>query len=135
MAPTKTQPTLGAGIHAMEMYVPRHAVRAADLEALHNQDGKYTTGLHMHEFSTTGEDEDAVSMALTVVSRLMQRHQVPWEQVGMLQVGTESLVDRSKSIKSNLMQLFEAHGCFNVEGVDNYNACYGGTAALLNCIN
>ena len=34
----------------------------------------------------------------------------------MLVVGSESLLDRSKSIKSQLMSLFEPHGCTNVEG-------------------
>ena len=31
-----------------------------------------------------------------------------------------------------LMQLFAESGNTNMEGVDNVNACYGGTAALLN---
>jgi len=47
-------------------------------------------------------------------------------------VGTESLVDKSKSIKSMLMRLFKESGNSNVEGVDSTNACYGGTAALFN---
>ena len=50
------------------------------------------------------------------------------------QVGSESLLDRSKSIKSHLMALFPPD-CANVEGVDAYQACYGGTAALLACTN
>ena len=74
-------------------------------------------------------------MALTAVSRLLAGHNLCHEDVGMMQVGSESLLDRSKSIKSQLMMLFEPHGCSNVEGVDNYNACYGGTAALLACTN
>ena len=44
----------------------------------------------------------------------------------MLQVSSESLLDRSKSIKSYLMELFD-RGCTNIEGADNYHACYGGT--------
>ena len=32
------------------------------------------------------------------------------------------------------MQLFEASGNYDVEGIDSTNACYGGTAALLNSI-
>jgi len=47
-------------------------------------------------------------------------------------VGTETPVDKSKSIKSMLMRLFD--NCNNVEGVDSTNACYGGTAALFNSI-
>ena len=33
------------------------------------------------------------------------------------------------------MQLFEESGNTDVEGVDTTNACYGGTAALINAIN
>ena len=89
----------------------------------------------MREIATCDEDEDVVTMALTVVSRLVEAHGLRYEDVGMLQVGSESLLDRSKSIKSHLMRLFEASGNHNVEGIDNYQACYGGTAALLTCTN
>lgn len=33
------------------------------------------------------------------------------------------------------MELFEAAGNFDVEGVDVKNACFGGTAALFHAIN
>ena len=33
------------------------------------------------------------------------------------------------------MWLFEASGNHNVEGVDNYHACCGGTTALFACTN
>ncbi|KAK9911466.1 hypothetical protein M0R45_035374 [Rubus argutus] len=31
--------------------------------------------------------------------------------------------------------IFEKHGNTDIEGVDSTNACYGGTAALFNCVN
>jgi 3-hydroxy-3-methylglutaryl-CoA-synthase len=131
----KKDPTRQAGLHAIEAYVPRHAVKASTLEKAHGVDGKYTSGLMMHEFCGTGEDEDPVSICLTSLSRLMYRYNIKFEEVGMMYVGSESLLDRSKSIKSNLMMLFNEHNCFDVEGCDVYNACYGGTAALLNTMN
>ncbi|MDC0525426.1 KR domain-containing protein [bacterium] len=124
-----------AGLHALEVYVPRHCVSAADLERAHHVEDKYTVGLMMRECSACDEDEDIVSMGLTVLRRLIERHGVRHSDVGMLQVSSESLLDRSKSIKSHLMALFEPHGCTNIEGVDNYHACYGGTAALFACTN
>jgi hydroxymethylglutaryl-CoA synthase len=48
------------------------------------------------------------------------------------QVGTESLVDKSKSTKTTLMALFEAAGNRDMEGATTINACYGGTAAFFN---
>ena len=75
-------------------------------------------------------------MALTVVSRLMERNGVSWDNVGWVGVGTESLTDRSKSIKSSVMRRFEEHGASqSCEGVDQYNACYGGTATLFGAVD
>ena len=51
------------------------------------------------------------------------------------QVGTETIQDKSKSVKTVLMELFVSHGNSDVEGVDCINACYGGTAALFNAVN
>ncbi|CAE7927122.1 Hmgcs1 [Symbiodinium sp. KB8] len=56
-----------------------------------------------------------------------------WNSVGRLDIGTESIIDRSKSMKAYVMDLFERYGSGegNIEGVDMYNACYGGQAAGL----
>lgn len=51
-------------------------------------------------------------------------------EVGRLEVGTETLVDKSKSTKTILMDLFPENT--DIEGATVVNACYGGTAALLN---
>jgi hydroxymethylglutaryl-CoA synthase len=53
--------------------------------------------------------------------------------IGRLEVGTETLLDKSKSVKTVLMQLFKDNT--NIEGADTINACYGGTSALFNAIN
>lgn len=50
--------------------------------------------------------------------------------MGRLEVGTETLVDKSKSTKTVLMDLFPGNS--DIEGATIVNACYGGTAALLN---
>ena len=130
-----SKPAGCVGLHALEVHTPRHCVRATELEAELSVAGKYTQGLLMREWAACDEDEDVVSMALTAVRRLIERHGVRHADVGMLHVASESLLDRSKSIKSHLMSLFEPHGCTNVEGVDGYHACYGGTAALFACTN
>jgi len=60
-----------------------------------------------------------------------------WNSIGRLDVGSESLIDRSKSMKTYVMDLFERYGEneADIEGVDMYNACYGGQAAGLCCLN
>lgn len=74
-------------------------------------------------------------MALTTVSSLLHKYSINPTSIGRLEVGTETILDKSKSVKSVLMQLFSPSGNTNVEGVDNVNACYGGTNALFNAIN
>lgn len=68
----------------------------------------------------------------TVVSALLSKYSICPEAIGRLEVGTETLQDRSKSIKTFLMPLFGSNG--SILGVDCLNACYGGTAALLNAV-
>ena len=75
------------------------------------------------------------SIALTTVSSLLKKYNIDSASIGRLEVGTETLLDKSKSCKSVLMQLFEPSGNTNVEGVDTVNACYGGTNALFNAVN
>jgi 3-hydroxy-3-methylglutaryl CoA synthase len=58
-----------------------------------------------------------------------------YEKIGRIEVGTETILDKSKSVKTVLMQLFEESGNTDVEGVDTTNACYGGTAALFNSLS
>jgi hypothetical protein len=117
-------PSRQAGLHAIEFYSPRTAVKASTLEKAHGVDGKYTAGLMMAEFCGTGEDEDPVSIALTALSRLMFRYNVKFEEVGMMYVGSESLLDRAKSIKSNLMMLFNEHNCCARSGRRPPCACW-----------
>ena len=74
-------------------------------------------------------------MTLTTLSSLLQKYSIDPKSIGRLEVGTETLLDKSKSCKSVLMQLFEASGNTNIEGVDTVNACYGGTNALFNAVN
>lgn len=76
---------------------------------------------------------DIYSLALTVTSNLLKNYSIDPSSIGRLEVGTETLLDKSKSVKSILMQLFGDNT--NIEGVDNVNACYGGTNAFLSAID
>merc|ERR1740123_1012345 len=54
-----------------------------------------------------------------------------------MDIGSETLHDRSKSMKTFVMDLFERYGDgeANIEGIDQYQACYGGQAATLNVLH
>jgi hydroxymethylglutaryl-CoA synthase len=77
--------------------------------------------------------EDIYSFALTVTSNLMSKYKIDPSSIGRVEVGTETILDKSKSVKSVLMQLFGDNT--NIEGVDTVNACYGGTNAVFNTVN
>ncbi|XP_065096596.1 hydroxymethylglutaryl-CoA synthase, cytoplasmic isoform X1 [Paramisgurnus dabryanus] len=124
------------GIIAMEVYVPSQYVDQTELEEFDGAGaGKYTIGLGQARMGFCTDREDINSLCLTVVQRLMERNGLSYDSVGRLEVGTETIIDKSKSVKTVLMQLFDESGNTDVEGVDTTNACYGGTAALFNAIN
>ncbi|KAL5381928.1 3-hydroxy-3-methylglutaryl coenzyme A synthase [Paraphaeosphaeria sporulosa] len=124
------------GIKAIELYFPSQCVDQAELEKFDGvSQGKYTIGLGQTKMSFCDDREDMYSLALTTVSSLFKKYNIDPKNIGRLEVGTETLLDKSKSVKSVLMQLFEESGNFNVEGVDTVNACYGGTNALFNSVN
>lgn len=123
------------GIRALEIYFPAQCVEQTELEAFDGVSaGKYTIGLGQSRMGFCYDREDINSLCLTVTHRLMERYDIRPQDIGRLEVGTETLLDKSKSVKSVLMQLFEPHGCTDIEGADTTNACYGGTAALFNAI-
>ncbi|KAK3679323.1 3-hydroxy-3-methylglutaryl coenzyme A synthase [Recurvomyces mirabilis] len=124
------------GIKGMELYFPSQCVDQTELEKFDGVSaGKYTIGLGQTKMSFCDDREDIYSLTLTTVSSLLKKYNVDPASIGRLEVGTETLLDKSKSVKSVLMQLFEKSGNFNVEGVDTVNACYGGTNALFNTLN
>jgi len=124
------------GIKAVELYFPSQCVDQAELEKFDGvSQGKYTIGLGQTKMSFCDDREDIYSISLTTLSSLLRKYNIDPKSIGRLEVGTETLLDKSKSVKTVLMQLFEASGNTNIEGVDTVNACYGGTNALFNTIN
>ncbi|KAJ7296436.1 hypothetical protein O6H91_Y123600 [Diphasiastrum complanatum] len=97
--------------------------------------GKYTIGLGQDILAFCTDWEDVISMSMTVVQSLFEKYEIAPDRIGRLDVGSETIVDKSKAIKTWLMKLFEESGNADIEGVDSTNACYGGTAALFNCVD
>nr|XP_036877218.1 hydroxymethylglutaryl-CoA synthase, mitochondrial [Manis javanica] len=142
LAKTDTWPK-DVGILALEVYFPAQYVDQSDLEKYDNVEaGRYTVGLGQTQMGFCSVREDINSLCLTVVQQLMERTQLPWDSVGRLEVGTETIIDKSKAVKTVLkavktvlMELFQDSGNTDIEGIDTTNACYGGTASLFNAAN
>lgn len=140
MPHTQKRPVAGwpedVGIIAIEVYFPCQYVDQSELEAFDGiAAGKYTIGLGQSKMGFCSDREDINSLCLTVVQRLVERNNLTYNDIGRLEVGTETIIDKSKSVKTVLMQLFQSSGNSDVEGVDTINACYGGTSALFNAVN
>eukprot|EP00297_Palpitomonas_bilix_P024339 CAMPEP_0113909616 /NCGR_PEP_ID=MMETSP0780_2-20120614/26977_1 /TAXON_ID=652834 /ORGANISM="Palpitomonas bilix" /LENGTH=477 /DNA_ID=CAMNT_0000905497 /DNA_START=84 /DNA_END=1517 /DNA_ORIENTATION=+ /assembly_acc=CAM_ASM_000599 len=121
---------------AMDMYFPKLYVNQAELEKFDGvSEGKYTIGLGQENMAVSEEIEDINSIALTVTKQLMEKYGISARDIGRLEVGTETLVDKSKAVKTVLMDLFKDSGNTDIEGVDTSNACYGGTQALFNAVD
>ncbi|TFK64091.1 hydroxymethylglutaryl-CoA synthase [Pluteus cervinus] len=124
------------GILAMEVYFPRRCVSEADLEVYDGvSTGKYTIGLGQEYMAWPDDREDINSFALNAVAGLLEKFNVDPKSIGRIDVGTETIIDKSKSVKTTLMDLFAEAGNFDIEGIDSKNACYGSTAALFNSLN
>lgn len=124
------------GIVAMELYFPSQYVDQTQLEEFDGVSaGKYTIGLGQSRMGFCSDREDINTLCLTVVQRLIEKNNIDYQMIGRLEVGTETIIDKSKSVKTVLMQLFEDCGNTDIEGIDTTNACYGGTSALFNSIN
>ncbi|KAK9763533.1 3-hydroxy-3-methylglutaryl coenzyme A synthase [Basidiobolus ranarum] len=124
------------GIKAMEIYFPKKYVDQTELEQFDGVSaGKYTIGLGQTKMGFCDDREDIHSISLTAVQNLLEKYNISYDQIGRLEVGTETIIDKAKSVKTVLMQLFAESGNSEIEGIDTTNACYGGTAALSNAIN
>lgn len=124
------------GIISISAYFPKTYVSQVDLEAYDKVDsGKYTKGLMQEKMGFCTDLEDINSISMTVTKKLIEQTGVSLNDIGYLEVGTETIVDKSKSVKTVLMELFKESGNTDIEGVDTTNACYGGTAALFHAID
>lgn len=123
------------GILAVEIYTPNTYVDQTELEVYDKAGkGKYTKGLGQLKMAVVGDLEDVNSIACTVTMRLLEKNNINPHDIGHLEVGSETIIDKSKSTKSILMNLFSELGNKNIEGITSLMACYGGTQAVFNTV-
>lgn len=128
------RPVQDVGISAIEIYFPKNVVSQSDLEKFDScSTGKYTVGLGQLQMGFCADNEDVVSISLTVTAALLRNYNIDPSSIGFLAVGTETLIDKSKSVKTELMRLFGDNS--DIEGVDVKNACFGGTQAVFHAID
>src|SRR5258706_338818 len=117
-------------IRRRSLFRPQTPESALSLHRLHRHFGILFPPDRSYRPSTS-----FLTYSYPVVSSLMNKYNVDPKSIGRLEVGTETVIDKAKSVKTVLMRLFEEAGNHDIEGVDNLNACYGSTAAVFNAIN
>ncbi|MFW9823625.1 MAG: hydroxymethylglutaryl-CoA synthase family protein [Candidatus Thorarchaeota archaeon] len=121
------------GIDAIGFHAPRHFVRLKDLALERKVDpDKYTKGLLSKEMRIADVDEDIISLGLKAGYNALQRGQISPKSVDALFVGTETEVYAAKSISNIFAEMLNISA--NSFTQDVYNACAGGTLAILNAI-
>jgi len=121
------------GIDSVGFHAPRHFVKLEELEIQRKDDPeKYRKGLLSKEMRVVDADEDIISLGLKAGYNALQRGRIDPKSIDALFVGTETEVYAAKSISNIFAEMLNISP--NSLTQDIYNACAGGTLAILNAI-
>ncbi|MFX0139581.1 MAG: hydroxymethylglutaryl-CoA synthase family protein [Candidatus Hodarchaeota archaeon] len=121
------------GIDSIGFHAPRYYVKLEELALERKVDpAKYKKGLLSKEMRIAEIDEDIISLGLKAGYNALQRGGIPPKSIDALFVGTETEVYAAKSISNIFAEMLEISP--NSMTQDIYNACAGGTLAILNAI-
>ncbi|TKJ23815.1 MAG: hypothetical protein CEE43_01240 [Promethearchaeota archaeon Loki_b32] len=121
------------GIDSVGFHAPRHFVKLEELALQRKVDPeKYRKGLLSKEMRVVDADEDIISLGLKAGYNALQRGNVSPRSIDALFVGTETEVYAAKSISNIFAEMLNISP--NSLTQDIYNACAGGTLAILNAI-
>jgi 3-hydroxy-3-methylglutaryl CoA synthase len=121
------------GIDSVGFYAPKGYMKLHDLAIERNEDPeKYRKGLMALEMRLPEVDEDIISMGLKAAYNALLKGNIAPKTIDALFVGTETITYSVKSVSNIFAELLgiSTHSVTQ----DVYNACCGGTLALLNAI-
>ncbi|MBY8988218.1 MAG: hydroxymethylglutaryl-CoA synthase family protein, partial [Candidatus Lokiarchaeota archaeon] len=121
------------GIDSVGFYAPKYYIKLDDLALQRNVDpGKYNKGLMVHEMRVPEVNEDIISLGVKAGYQALLKGGISPKEIDALFVGTETITYAVKSVSNIFAELLEISP--NALTMDSYNACAGGTLALLNAI-
>ena len=121
------------GIDSVGFHCPRSFVKLSELALERKVDpAKYAKGLLSKEMRVAEVDEDVISLGLKAGYSAILRGGVDPKSIDGLFVGTETEVYAAKSVSNIFSEMLEISP--NALTQDIYNACAGGTLAILNAI-
>src|SRR6056297_1324106 len=128
------------GIDAMELWVGNLELDLPGTfaPAKDEDPGKYTKGLGLHASSFPDSYEDIVTMGANAAHRLMERKGLEPEDIGRIDVATESAFDNSKPVSTYiagcLEQVFDGDFHHANKGERKF-ACVAGTQSIDDAFN
>lgn len=131
---------MDAGIEAIAFQPGSLVMNLEDVFA-HGRDedpDKYTKGLGLKEISLPDANEDIVTLGATATLDLMEREGITPNDIGRLDVATESSFDRSKPVSTYIAGCLEEHyeqGFGHVNKSERKFACISGTQAVHDAVN
>ncbi len=121
------------GIDSFGFHAPRHYLDIADLATKRNVDpNKFKKGLLLNEMRLPEIDEDVISLGLKAGYNALLRGNINPKEIDAVFVGTETMTYAAKSTSNIFAELLGVSK--NSMTQDIYNACAGGTLAVLNAI-
>lgn len=121
------------GIDSIGFHAPRHYVKLEELALIRQVDPeKYKKGLISKEMRVADIDEDIISLGVKAGYNALLRGGIHPKSIDALFVGTETEVYAAKSVSNIFAEMLEISP--NSLTQDIYNACAGGTLAILNAI-
>ncbi|NHJ21291.1 MAG: hydroxymethylglutaryl-CoA synthase family protein [Candidatus Lokiarchaeota archaeon] len=121
------------GIDSVGFHAPKYYIKLDDLAQKREVDpGKFSKGLMVHEMRVPEVNEDIISLGLKAGYQALIKGGISPKSIDALFVGTETITYAVKSVSNIFAELLEISP--NALTMDSYNACAGGTLALLNAI-
>lgn len=121
------------GIDSMGFYAPRFYVDIEELAVKRNVDpNKFTKGLLLREMRIPDFGEDIISLGLKAAYNALERGRISPKSIDAVLCGTETETYAVKSVSTIFGELLGIS--HNSITQDIYNACAGGTLAILNAI-
>ena len=121
------------GIDSVGFHAPKYYIKLDDLAQKREVDpGKFSKGLMVHEMRVPEVNEDIISLGLKAGYQALVKGGISPKSIDALFVGTETITYAVKSVSNIFAELLEISP--NALTMDSYNACAGGTLALLNAI-
>jgi 3-hydroxy-3-methylglutaryl CoA synthase len=121
------------GIDSVGFHAPRAYIKLDDLAQKRKVDpNKFKKGLMAHEMRVPEVNEDIISLGLKAGYQALTKGGIDPKSIDALFVGTETITYAVKSVSNIFAELLEISP--NSITQDTYNACAGGTLALLNAI-